>query len=420
MRLKYFELRSPDGAEFSATVVSVEGIWHLYNLISVGDTIRTKTVRKVVKEGSGITGKSDTIRRTFMLAVRVTQPPVYDARGILRISGMNQTVCDDVPLQAHHTLEITYDPPQDFTLCKEEWDNLHSMRLREACSDDARADVVAVLMQNGTAQVCFINGSVFTTRAKVELAIPKKRKGTTAGRDDTIVKFFGQVADMLLTNVPADKAKVILFCGPGHIRDEFIEYMAVEASRAEASPALKSFMAERAKFCSVKVSSADRSALQEALIDPNVQQRMQSARVANDLKAYDDFQTMMARDPDRAVYGAQAVFHAVQDHAVEQLLLSDELLRATDPIERHLFTELSEDVREFGGTTQVFSSIGVAAENLKALTGVAAVLRHPMPQLDELEPDEKFSTSQLVQHYIRTRRAEKLASTETYRTKSSD
>jgi protein pelota len=418
MRLKHFELQN-DGAFLSATVISVEGIWHLYNLIAVGDTIRTKTVRKVVREGAAGAG-STSLKRTFTLSLLVTAPPEYDAKGILRVSGKNQSQCDDVPLQAYHTSEIMYDPPQDFKLYKQEWSNLDSQRLREACAEETRADVAAVLMQNGSAQVVFINGSVMSTRAKVETAIGKKRKGSSAARDDSITKFFQQVLDMVLANIPADKMKVILFCSPGHVRDEFLNYMNFEAQHADAAPALKAFMQERQKFCGVRTSSGLRPALQEALLDPVVQQRMASARVASDIATFDAFQAMMARDPDRAMYGPDVVFAAMQDNAIDTLLLSDELLRSTNPTERHLFTEMAADVAEYGGTVQIFSSIGVASEQLRALTGVAAILRAPMPHLEEIEPSPQFIGSPEVADFLARRKQDGMTTTETYRTKSSD
>jgi len=417
MRLKHFELQN-DGAFISATVVSVEGIWHLYNLVSVGDTIRTKTVRKVVREGTtGAASMSQ--KRTFVLSLLVTTQPEYDAKGILRISGKNQTQCEDVPLQAYHTSEIAYDPPQDFKLYKQEWSALDAQRLKEACAEETRADVAAVLMQNGSAQVVFINGTVMTTRAKVELAIGKKRKGTSAARDDSITKFFAQVTEMVLANIPAEKMKVILFCSPGHVRDEFLNYMNAEVQSADANPALKAFMQERQKFCAVRTSSGLRPALQEALLDPQVQQRMASARVASDITVFDAFQGMMAKDPDRAMYGPDIVFAAMHDNAIDTLLLSDELLRSPDPTERRLYTEMAADVAEYGGSVQVFSSVGVAAEQLGALTGVAAILRAPMPHLEEIEPSPNFVQGPEVADFLARRKADGTAATETYRTGSS-
>eukprot|EP00672_Neobodo_designis_P016573 CAMPEP_0174829058 /NCGR_PEP_ID=MMETSP1114-20130205/1700_1 /TAXON_ID=312471 /ORGANISM="Neobodo designis, Strain CCAP 1951/1" /LENGTH=418 /DNA_ID=CAMNT_0016062797 /DNA_START=80 /DNA_END=1336 /DNA_ORIENTATION=- len=418
MRLKHFELQN-DGAFVSATVVSVEGIWHLYNLIAVGDTIRTKTVRKVVRDSTSGAGATSQ-KKTFVLSLLVTSPPEYDAKGILRVSGKNQTQCEDVPLQAHHTCEIAYDPPQDFKLYKQEWSNLDAQRLKEACSEETRADVAAVLMQNGSAQVVFINGTVMTTRAKVDTAIGKKRKGSSAQRDESIAKFFQQVCDMVLANIPADKMKVILFCSPGHVREEFINFLNAEAQRADANPALKAFMQERQKFCTVKTSSGLRHSLQEALLDPQVQQRMASARVASDIAVFNAFQAMMASEPDRAVYGPDVVFAAMGDNVIDTLLLSDELLRSPNPIERHLYTEMASDVAEFGGAVQVFSSVGVAAEQLRALTGVAAILRAEMPQYEEIEPSPDFVQSQAVADFLGRRKAEKMASTETYRTASSN
>jgi len=42
-------------------------------------------------------------------------------------------------------------------------------------------------------------------------------------------------------------------------------------------------------------------------------------------------------------------------------------------------------VRESGGTVYVFSALHVSGQQLGQVSGVAAILRYPLPDLDELE-----------------------------------
>lgn len=406
MRLKHFEETSDGGAFISATVVSQEGIWHLFNMIAVGDVLRSKTVRKVVRETA--TGGTSQ-KRTFTLSIRVTQAVEYDAVGRLRISGQNQTECEDVPLQSYHTIDVCYDPPQDFKLWKSEWNPLLAQRLKEATNVESKSDTGAIIMQNGLAQICFINGTMCTTRAKVELYVPKKRRGSSQGRDDTIMKFYGQVMEAIIGNMPMDKMRVVLVCSPGHVREEFMAYVMAQAAKAEAPPPVRALATEhKSKFVLCRVSTGHRSALQEALADPKIQQRLTEARAASDVKTFRDFQDMMAKEPDRCVYGVDGVFAAMHDQCIDTLLLLDELLRSPEPQARHLYTSIAEETQELGGNVQVFSSIGVTGDQLKAITGIAAILRAPMPQLDDIEVNEDFVKSETVAAYLRSRNASAL------------
>ena len=47
--------------------------------------------------------------------------------------------------------------------------------------------------------------------------------------------------------------------------------------------------------------------------------------------------------------------------------------------------DLVEGVRANGGKVYVFSSMHISGQQLQQVSGVAAILRYPLPDLDELE-----------------------------------
>lgn len=51
--------------------------------------------------------------------------------------------------------------------------------------------------------------------------------------------------------------------------------------------------------------------------------------------------------------------------------------------------KLVEECRGNGADIQLFSSLHVSGEQLKQITGIAAILRFPMPELLELEDSEE-------------------------------
>lgn len=42
-----------------------------------------------------------------------------------------------------------------------------------------------------------------------------------------------------------------------------------------------------------------------------------------------------------------------------------------------------DSVRESGGDVRIFSSMHISGEQLEQLTGIAAILRFPMPELED-------------------------------------
>ncbi|GAB2239129.1 hypothetical protein Droror1_Dr00025042 [Drosera rotundifolia] len=71
--------------------------------------------------------------------------------------------------------------------------------------------------------------------------------------------------------------------------------------------------------------------------------------------------------------------------AIETLLITDELYRNADVGIRRKYAELVDSVKRTGGKVMVLSSIHVFGEQLDQLIGVAAILRFPMPNIEELE-----------------------------------
>ena len=89
--------------------------------------------------------------------------------------------------------------------------------------------------------------------------------------------------------------------------------------------------------------------------------------------------------PDKAYYGVGHVQKANEELAIETLLITDELFLSSDVATRKKYVVLVESVRERGGNVYVFSTMHVSGQQLQQVSGVAAILRYPLPDLDELE-----------------------------------
>lgn len=76
---------------------------------------------------------------------------------------------------AYHTLDLELN--RKFILRKPEWDSVSLERIELACDPTKSADVAAVIMQEGLAHVCLITSSMTIVRAKIDVHIPRKRKG---------------------------------------------------------------------------------------------------------------------------------------------------------------------------------------------------------------------------------------------------
>jgi protein pelota len=396
MRLLRLEQNEEGRTEVKVSVSSSEDLWHLYNLIVVGDHVRTKTKRKIAKETT--TGNGTTETRVVVLEIEVHQ--IHFDPQELRLQGVNRKESEWVKLGAHHTLSLKADIRQDVVIVKREWDEVLDERLQEACNQEGKADTAAIAMDFGLANVCLVTDSLTYTKQRIEMGIAKKHKANGSSRDASIKRFFSQVLDAIVSHIPMDDIKVVLVCSPGHVREEFRSFVVSECTKAETGP-LRTVFANMNKFVLVKTTTGCKSAIQEALSDPNVLARMDCTKSAADVLAWQSFQDMMNNDPDRCVYTPQYVFEAEQRAAIEFMLLSDEKLRSSNPVERRFYMALCASVKATGGTVNIFSSSHVTGEQLAKMSGIAAILRFPCPEIDEIPVNTKFLSEEPAMELIR-------------------
>jgi protein pelota len=234
--------------------------------------------------------------------------------------------------------------------------------------------------QPGLAHVCLITGSLTITKGRIETNIPKKRTGSSQ-QSKAIQRFFQAIYQSILRNIDFSKIKVILLASPGFVKDDFWTYLQQESVRNDDRP----FMENKHKFVLCKASSGHKHALEEVLSDPSIMKQLTDTKVAKEVDILNTFMKILNDDPDRAHYGFQHVRQAQQSSAVQSLLVTDQLFRNSDVKLRKQYVQLVEDVKQAGGKVYIFSSMHVSGQQLAQVSGVAAILRFPMPDLDELE-----------------------------------
>ena len=112
--------------------------------------------------------------------------------------------------------------------------------------------------------------------------------------------------------------------------------------------------------------------------------------------------------PEKAFYGFKHVSKANEELAIESLLVTDELFRSSDVKTRKSYVSLVESVRENGGQVFVLSSLHESGKQLQQVSGVAAILRYPLPDLDE-ESEENDSDEEKAEKTEAELHAEPLA-----------
>lgn len=149
-------------------------------------------------------------------------------------------------------------------------------------------------MQEGLAYICLITPNLTITRAKIDVNIPKKRKGNVNQHEKVstnlalsilndkefsiceilvmcvfhfsqgLLKFYELLMQGLLRHVNFDLVKVILIASPGFVRDQFFEYLYQEAVKND----IKLLFENKSKFLLVHSSSGFKHSLKGNFLNP--------------------------------------------------------------------------------------------------------------------------------------------------------
>ncbi|KAF6264488.1 Dom34 protein [Scenedesmus sp. NREL 46B-D3] len=364
MKLLYQSYVKNGSGEVKIVAEEAEDMWHVFNLVREGDRVTGTTFRKVAKE-SGTGAESERVK--IRLAIQV-EGVEFDPEGSsIRLKGRNLTECEHIKLGAYHTLEL--EPQRAFSLAKACWDSLDIERLRSACDPQASADLAALLITEGLANLCLVGSSTTLVRAKVEANLPRKRGAAVAGYDKAWDKFMDQVFSAVLRHVDWSVVK--------HLK----AYLEAEAVRRDARPLIEN----KASIITAQASSAYKHSLKEVLALPAIAGKIKDTKAAREVAALQEFYAMLGADSSRAFYGPGHVLAAAELGAIQTLLISDKLFRINNVAKRKKYADLVEGVREAGGEALLFSSMHVSGEQLNNLSGIAAVLRFPLPELEDQE-----------------------------------
>ncbi|KAJ7094647.1 eRF1 domain 1-domain-containing protein [Mycena belliarum] len=391
-----------------------EDMWHLYNLIQEGDSVRAPAIRRVQKISS--TGSVDSQRVRLNLTLKVSRvefssstaapaaataaapedasDPSASSAGpqiptaALHITGPVVVENQHVRLGAFHTLDI--EAQRDVRIEKfESWDSVAVSRVEEAIIPGKGAEVAALVCGEGTAAFCLLSQHMTLVANRLSLPIPRK-SGSSSGatqHEKGLNKFYGTLYESFIRHVPYANVglKAIVIASPGWVRDAVYDYLVAEASRRGDKVLQKAL---RDKVVKVHISSPHVHSLVEVLKSPEIVARLKETKFAREGIVLDKFFKMLGTDEMRAWYGPDHVVLAADRGAIGTLLISDDLFRASDPVTRKKYVGLVEAVQQKGGEVVIFSSMHESGQQLNQLTGLAAILTFPL-DIEIVEAEEK-------------------------------
>lgn len=379
MKLIRKSLSKDKSGEITLCPQDSEDMWHAYNLIHEGDEIEAWTHRKVAKmtKDGPVRGSSE--RKLLKLKLKVESVDFEPADCDLRIKGKVIEDHEDVPAGTYHTFSL--DLNRNFKLYKLEWDLVSLEVVENSTNPEAKAEIAAIVMEEGVAHLCLITDNMTFLRQKVEQNIPKKKRGDNSGYEKGMDKFYELLYNTMNRTFKLDKLKVVLLASPGFVARGFYDYMQQTAVTKGDQTLVKS----KGKFLVTHSSTGYLQGLDEVLKNPEVQSQLSNTRYQREVNVLDSFFKCLNDDDMRAWYGPRHVEEAVAKGAVATLLITDSLFRSNDIATRKKYIAMVEELRNSGREALIFSTMHQSGKELSDLGGIACILLYPDPELEEVD-----------------------------------
>lgn len=215
--------------------------------------------------------------------------------------------------------------------------------------------------------------------------MPKKKRTTDVLKfDEKTEKFYKAIYSAMKKDLNFDKLKTIILCSPGFyakiLMDKIFQYAEEEHN--------KKILDNKGMFFIAHCSTGYLQGINEVLKNPLYASKLQDTKYSKEIMVMDEFLLHLNKDDDKAWYGEKEVVKAAEYGAISYLLLTDKVLHSDNIAQREEYLKLMDSVESNGGKALVLSTLHSLGEELDQLTGIACILKYPLPDLDVDDGEE--------------------------------
>jgi len=334
--------------EIKVQVETLDDLWHLYNIIAVGDIIVSVTYRRDESKTDKLRAERGEKKR-MVLGIRTENVEFSESESRLRVHGVIVEGQQDVG--SYHTLNIG--EGDSLTIRKAEWTGAALERVKRAVEDSRKPKILFVAIENDEAVIAMARQ--FGMQEVARIYAPSSGKMFEQKEDRSYLEDVLQKVKQA-----AEEGVPIVVLGPGFAKEALVSL------GKEREPDL---------FAHASVyhtGQAGMAGIHELMKEGLGTEVVQGSRAAVETKVVEDVLTEIATDGNVA-YGPADVEKAVMMGAVETLVVLDSVVR------QNKVGPLLSQVESSRGKVVVVSERFEAGKKLEAIGGMAALLRYRMP-----------------------------------------
>ena len=346
--------------EVTVKVEDLNDLWTLYNVIAPEDHITSRTQRRVIlKEGS----KGE--RKPMLLKLKVESIAFHEFSNRLRVKGTILEGPEDfVSFGSYHTLNLEIG--DTVIISKEKWLNNELKRLKQASKFRTNFIMLIIAIETGLATIDLVTNFSHNKVTTIKTNIPGKRY-EQVHRNKALEDFFISIKSVIEENYKSTKFDILIICGPGNVRDKFIQYI-----KEKFNPPYLS------QIYSIHASSGLESAILETLKSKELVNLKQKVKILQEAEKVEEIFTLFSTEPDLIAIGFSEISKAAKQGAVRELFCSDTLIRGVSKDQKLKIEEIITNVEENGGAINILSSEHPTGQQIIDLGELVAILRYKL------------------------------------------
>lgn len=340
--------QDPSGDGVRVQIETDEDIWHLYNVVEVGDLVTASTTRREEKAADKLRAERAEKKR-MTLGVRIEKMEFSEDDLRLKLLGTIETGPQDIG--QHHTLIL--ETGDSLLITKRHWRETQLERLKRAVDDSKKPRILFVSLDQDEATVAVLRQFGLKEIVTVRSGRSGKQYAEKPQADGYHDEILSKMVPLVEPNMP------VVLLGPGFEK----ESLADDLKRAR--PDLFS------KLHVYHTGQCGMAGVNELIKTGMGAEALRESSVGAEMEAVERLMTEIARN-GLGTYGTQQVRDAALSGAVETLLVLDSKVREQD------LDNVVRAVESQKGNVIVVSGQHDGGRELASLGGMGAILRYRM------------------------------------------
>lgn len=331
---------------------TADDLWYLSQIIIPGDTVTSKTERKI-KIGSSEDRSGSVVKKTVRLSIAVER--LEYSGSLLRISGKITEAPEDIPRGSYHTISV--ESGSFLTISKERFGPYELARLNEAGQQSGQ-NILIVIFDREQAIFALLKSKGYEVLSEVKGDVRKKRFESKGGN------FYKEIIAIIKAYYEKYTPDSVVIASPAFWTEELMKELSDKALAA--------------KIVRASCGDVGKGAIDEVLKRPELASVLKEGRASKEAKYVDEVLTEIRKN-GAVAYGIKEVKQAIDSGAVSKLFVTTGIISKTR--QSNSFRKLESIMRaadSMKGEVIIINSENDAGKKLDGIGGISALLRYKL------------------------------------------